>query len=132
MREWMQFFKCQTSPVLRSQLVTALLSGRLLEAERVPSQVLLDLALLSTASRQECNAEIVDDYRVLLRRVSREWGAPDWTARRMWSIHAATADFIVLGAEVTFEDPEVRYLPALVAWYLNQDVPRYFKKELAA
>lgn len=128
---WQVFFRLQRSPVLRSEMLTALMSGTQLLAERIPNALLLDVALLATASRRYLEAEIVDDYAALLRRVEEKWAAPDWTARVFDSIHANYVSGLLKGWAMDMEQlDEVTYVPKMTQWYLEHDVPGYFVKEL--
>ena len=126
---WKTFFACQRSPVLRSQVLLALMAGTPFEVERLPVAALPDVALLATASRSYCEAEIVDDYAALLRRVEEEWGAPDWTCKRFDSPHLCCLDFILKGT-TEFVAAEDLYISELTQWLLDQEAPSYFKKEL--
>jgi hypothetical protein len=129
---WETFFSCQRHSVLRSQLLAALMAGTPVEAARLPNATLLDAVLLATAAREFCDAEIVDDYAALLDRTAEEWARPDWTCRVFSSIHAMWAGFIISHGTRNFDEVSARYIPDMVAWYLRQEVPQYFKKELAA
>jgi hypothetical protein len=126
---WETFFKCQRSPVLRSQILAALMCGTPFTVDKLPVAALPDVALLATASRGYCEAEIVDDYAALLGRVEEEWRRSEWTCRAFDSSHLNCLDFICKGTRefVALEDA---YIPALVRWVLAQEVPQYFKKEL--
>jgi hypothetical protein len=128
---WEIFFRDQRSPLLRSQMITALMSGHQLEVERLPASTLLDVVLLSMSARNYSDAEIIDDYTALLRRTDSTWRDPMWTRRTFDQTHMNAADFIIRGAtEFTcFED---EYIPDLVHWLLEHDVPEYFSEELAA
>ena len=128
---WEVFFHDQRSPLLRSQLITALMSGHQLEVERLPTQVLLDAVLLSMTTRNYLEAEIVDDYQGLLSRTDEKWKDPMWTRRVFDQMHAGTADFIIRGTN-EFKCAEDLYIPELVQWWLEHDVPEYFSEELAA
>lgn len=127
---WERFFQHQRSPMLRSQLLTALMTGgKPLEVESLPSAVLLDTLLLAAVARQEHEAEIVDDYDGLLARVNREWAEPAWTCKRFDQRHSGLASLIAIGNSVTFTDPDVEYLVTMVGTYLNQDAaPEFFGK----
>jgi hypothetical protein len=126
---WESFFRCQRSPILRSQLLTALMAGTQLIMERVPTSGLLDALLLSTATRNYCEAEIIDDYDGLIARTAETWKRPDWSTKVFSSIHANAANFILLGTK-EFNCSEDAYIPSMVSWYLAQDPPQYFAKEL--
>lgn len=131
---WELFFQCQRNPVLRSQLITALMGGTPLIVERVPTALWLDLVLVATTTRECLEAEIVDDYAGLLRMTDERWRDPLFTSRVFWSIHAGRADFIVRsgGTDVDglWEDPETAYLPGLMTAYLESPgVPEYFVEE---
>ena len=126
---WETFFMCQRSPVLRSQMLTTLMAGTPIEAERVPVAALLDVVLIAMAARQYCAAEIADDYRALLSRTEELWARPDWTTRVFSSLHAGTANFILKGS-TEFTCAEDLYIPSMVAWYMRYDPPSYFTKEL--
>src|ERR1700733_8017072 len=126
---WSLFFRCQRNPILRSQLVAALLVGTPLEVDRLPSAALLDAVLLATASRAYCESEIVDDYTALLRRTDEEWRRPDWTSKVFDSIHTGTANFILHGS-TEFVCVEEQYIPTMVQDYLQGAMPNCFVKEL--
>jgi hypothetical protein len=126
---WESFFRCQRSPMLRSQLLTALMAGTQLVMERVPTSGLLDALLLSTATRYYCEAEIVDDYDGLVARTAETWKRPDWSTKVFNSLHANVANFILLGTK-QFNCAEDAYIPGMASWYLAQDPPEYFVKEL--
>lgn len=128
---WETFFRDQRSPMLRSQLITALMSGHKLEVERLPRAALLDAVLLSMTTRSYYSAEIIDDYNALLRRTDDVWKEPMWTRRVFDQYHISAADFIVRGAE-EFTCLEDKYVPALVGWFLEHEPPEYFSEELAA
>jgi hypothetical protein len=126
---WAIFFRDQRSPFLRSQLITALMAGKQLEVERLPTSTLLDVVILSMAARNYHDAEIIDDYNALLRRTDDAWKDPMWTRRIFDQTHMNVADFILRGATefVCYED---QYIPALVSWLLEHDPPTYFSEEL--
>jgi hypothetical protein len=129
-RCWESFFKCQPSPVFRSQLLAGLMAGVKIEVARIPTSTLLDAVLLATAARTCCDAEIVDDYQSLLDRARDAWRAPDWTCHVFSSTHAAKADFILTQGMTDFVCAEDAYIPEMVSWYLRQDAPDYFDHEL--
>jgi hypothetical protein len=129
-RCWESFFRCQPSPVFRSQLLAGLMAGTRLEVARIPTSTLLDAVLLATAARTCCDAEIVDDYQDLLDRARDAWRASDWTCHVFSSTHAAKADFILTQGMMDFVCAEDAYIPEMVAWYLRQDAPAYFAAEL--
>jgi len=106
------------------------MAGVKLQAARLPSTALLDAVLIATAARNHCDAEVVDDYQVLVDRIAEAWRAPDWTARVFDSIHAKAADDIVTRGATEFVCAEDQYIDGMVAWYLRQDPPHYFKREL--
>jgi hypothetical protein len=128
---WTTFFRDQRNPVLRSQLITALMAGKQLEVERLPVSVLLDVVVLSMAARTYHDAEIIDDYQALLRRTDELWKDPMWTKRTFDQFHMSVADFIIRGSSefVCYED---QYIPDLVGWLLEHDPPAYLERELAA
>lgn len=129
---WETFFQCQRSPVLRSQLLAALLNGTRLVVERLPQSALLDAVLLGFAARVYCEAEIVDNWAELLRRTEEEWERPDWTCRIFDSIHTSAANNIVKGQVSNFTCVEEQYIPDMVQWYLEHDLPEYFSQEIEA
>ena len=129
-RCWESFFRCQPSPIFRSQLLAGLMAGTKLEVARIPTVTLLDAVLLATAARAHCEAEIVDDYQQLLDRTNDAWRAPDWTTKVFSSIHGGKANFILTQGRQEFVSAEDAYIPEMVEWYLNQDAPRYFEREL--
>jgi hypothetical protein len=127
---WEDFFRCQRSPVLRSQLLTALMAGTPLVVDRLPSASLLDVVLLATAARNHCDAEIVDDYAALLQRARDEWAAPGWTALVFDQQHGNKANYILQGSD-WFDNHEESYIPDMVAWYLRQtDAPAVFERKI--
>lgn len=126
---WDIFFRDQRSPVLRSQLITALMSGHPLEVDRLPAAALLDVVLISMAARNYHEAEIIDDYNALLRRTDETWKDPMWTRRTFDQTHMAVADFIIRGTN-EFKCSEDLYIPNLVQWFLENDPPSYFSEEL--
>ncbi len=128
---WDVFFHYQRNPLLRSQLITALLSGHQLEVERLPAATLLDAVLLSMAARNYAESEVIDDYSALLRRVDEAWKSPLWTRRVFDQTHMGTADFILRGTS-EFTCHEDAYIPDFVTWLLEHEVPNYFAEELAA
>lgn len=128
---WETFFRDQRSPLLRSQLITALMSGHQLEVERLPHGALLDAVVLSMTTRNYLDAEIIDDYTALLRHVDQLWRDPMWTRRVFDQYHTAAAGFIVRGSD-KFVCTEDLYIPDLVRWLLEHEPPQYFSEELAA
>jgi len=126
---WEIFFRCQRHPVLRSQVLTALMAGTQVEAARIPKASLLDMVLLATASREYLAAEIVDDYEELLRRTAEEWARPDWSCRVFSQQHANWANWILNGKH-TFDTVEEAYIPSLTKWYIEQNTPEYFAREI--
>lgn len=125
---WEVFFACQRSPVIRSQVIMALMAGTPFEVERLPVAALPDVTLLATASRNYCEAEIVDDYTRLLARLDEEWKRPTWTCQAFDSSHLCCLDFILRGT-TEFIAPEDLYIQTLASWALEQEVPKYFKRE---
>ena len=126
---WETFFRCQRSPVLRSQVLTTLMAGTPLEAERVPAGSLLDAVLISFTARAYCNVEVVDDYDALCSRTNEIWARPDFTHKMFSSAHGCAASFILRGSR-EFHAAEEGYIPAMVGWYLGHDVPNYFHHEV--
>lgn len=127
---WSFFFSCQRNPILRSQVLTALMAGVPLEIARLPTEVLLDVVLIATATREFHEAEVVDSYDELLTLTEEAWKRPDWTTKVFDSIHCNWADSILNRGRRDFDSPETKYVPSLVGWYLTHDAPVYFKKEL--
>ena len=127
---WETFFYEQRSPVLRSQMLTVLMAGTQLEAERVPKASLLDALLMAYAARHYCAAEIVDDFQVLVDRVKEEWDRPTWTTKVFSSAHANAAAFIVYRGSRNLDDCEHQYFLRMMEWYLGHDCPSYFDEEL--
>lgn len=128
---WNLFFRDQRSPVLRSQLITALMSGHPLEVERLPTRTLLDAVLLAMTARNYFESEIIDDYNALLRRTDTAWKDPLWTKRTFDQLHMGVCDFILRGA-TEFKCYEDMYIPELVRWMLENEPPQYFVEELVA
>jgi hypothetical protein len=126
---WSNFFRDQRCPVVRSQLITALMAGRQLEVERLPTAALADAVMLSMVSRYYFEAEIIDDYPALLRTTEAKWKEPMFCHEVFNQMHLSTVSFVVRGSDelVCYED---QYIPSLVGWWLNHDVPEYFAKEL--
>jgi hypothetical protein len=126
---WEAVFKCQRSPVLRSELIGALMGGTVLQVERLPVGLLADAVLLATAAREHCEAEIVDDYRALLTRVEETFVRGDFSARVCDTTFLNKVSAILRGFG-PFDDPyhlETRCVPELVRWYLAQpSLPAYF------
>jgi len=129
---WETFFRCQRSPVLRSQMLTVLMAGTPLEAERVPVSSLLDAVLIAFAARMYCQAEIVDDFKMLCERTEEEWRHPEWNlhGRLLDSLHANAANFIINHGINSFSCGEEQYIPSMVRWYLDHECPTYFDEEL--
>lgn len=127
---WETFFMCQRYPVLRGQLITTIMAGKPLEVARINKHMLLDVVLLATACREQCNAEIVDDFQRLLDRTEEEWRKPDWTCKVFSQLHADWANNIINHGTRHFESFEAWYVPTLAQWLLEHDVPNYFSYEL--
>ena len=127
---WETFFYEQKNPVLRSQMLTALMAGTQLEAERVPKASLLDALLLTYAARRYCEAEIVDDFQVLVDRTKEEWDRPTRTTKIFSNSHANAAAFIVYRGSRDLDDCEHQYFLRMMEWYLGHDCPEYFSEEL--
>lgn len=127
---WESFFRCQPSPVLRSQMLTTLMAGTPLEVERIPTGSLLDAVLVAFTARVYCAAEVVDDYQRLLERTEELWREPSWTTRIFDSIHANAANFVINHSSKQFAGVEEQYIPNMVEWYLSHDCPEYFSEEL--
>ncbi len=130
LEDWEVFFSRQRSPVLRSQMITAMMAGRPLEVERLPAAALLDAVVLSMAMRSYHEAEVVDDYAALLRRADAAWQDPMWTCRVFDQYHCNIASFIVRMGNAEFVAYEDLYVPDYAARLLSQDVPEYFDREL--
>ncbi len=126
---WDTFFRDQRNPLLRSQLITALMSGHQLELDRLPTATLLDAVLLSMTTRNYFDAEIIDDYDGLLRRADEKWREPLWSARIFDQYHSNAASFIIMGTK-EFKCSEDMYIPDLVKWLLDHEPPQYFSREL--
>lgn len=129
-KSWETFFSRQRNPVLRSQLITALMSGHALEVERLPAATLLDVVVLSTASRMHLEAEIIDNYEALLRHTEEVWKDPLWSCRVFDQFHMMAAGFMLRGVAHDFAIYEDQYVPEFVQWMLEQEPPVYFKKEM--
>jgi len=127
---WETFFLCQRNPVLRSQVLAALMTGTRLVVAHLSTPLCLDVVLLGFAARVYCDAEVVDDWAELLRRTEEEWERPDWTCRVFSSIHACAASAIVKGQVINFTCSEEQYIPDLVQYYLEHDLPEYFSREI--
>jgi hypothetical protein len=127
---WETFFMCQRNPMLRSQVLAALLSGTRIVVARLPTPLFLDVVLLGFAARVYCDAEIVDDWAELLRRTEEEWERPDWTCKVFSSLHAGAANGIVQGQVANFGCFDEQYIPDLVQYYLEHDLPEYFSREI--
>lgn len=129
MPSWTVFFRDQRSPFLRSQLITALMSGHALEVERLPTATLADAVMLSMTARCYHEAEIIDDYQALLSKTNEVWKDPMWTRRTFDQFHLGAVSFILMGS-TEFVCHEDKYVPGLVGWLLEQEPPDYFSKEL--
>ena len=132
LHHWETFFYCQRSPVLRSQLLMALMCGTVLEVDRVPVKALMDAVLLAFTARLYCSAEIVDDWARLLERTLEVWDArdPDRRTAVFDQTHLSTGFYILYGKTDQFCCYEDRYIPDMVGAYLLQDPPTYFDREL--
>ena len=128
-RDWEVFFRDQRAPVLRSQLITALMAGHALEVERLPTATLLDAVLLASTTRNYLDAEIIDDFPALLSRTDNAWKSPDWSCRVFSQMHMNAADFILQG-RTRFAANEDQYIPDFVEQVLASDPPEYFSEEL--
>jgi hypothetical protein len=128
---WESFFLCQPNPVLRSELLTALLAGTKLEVQRVPVVSLLDTVMLAFATRTYCNAEIIDDFKALCERAEEEWRKPEWTTRVFDSLHANAANYVINHGMQEFAGYEEQYIPVMAAWYLDHTIPEYFVEEVS-
>jgi hypothetical protein len=126
---WEVFFYCQPNPVLRSQLLTCLLAGNRLLLDHIPMIMSLDAILISFTARTYCEAEIIDDFQGLLDRTEEEWRQPTFTHRVFDSMHGSAANWVIKGSQ-EFGCPEEQYIPRMVQWYLEHDVPAYFVREL--
>jgi hypothetical protein len=126
---WAFFFQRQRSPFLRSQIMTALMAGQPFELDRLPPAVLLDVLMLATACRYYLEAEVIDDYPALLRRVNDVWKDPLFTHRVFDQVHMSTASMLAIHGLEKLEEVEVRYIPSLAEWVLQHDPPTYFLKE---
>ena len=131
---WVRFFRCQRSIMLRSQLVTALMAGTPLEAARAPAGALLDALLIALAARTRCDAEVVDDWVGLVTRAAEKWADPLTTSRTLDQVHADKASILCWRRGEDdgglFAGPEVAYVPAMVAQWIDAEPPRYFGREL--
>lgn len=107
------------------------MSGHQLETERLPNGALLDVVVLSMATRNYLEAEVIDDYTALLTRTERVWKDPLWTRRMFDQTHMNAASFILMG-KAEFTSAEDLYVPELVEWILDQEPPVYFTEELSA
>ena len=129
MRWWENFWLRQRHPVLRSQLITALMAGTVVEVAQVPTAALLDAVLIATAAREYCQAEVVDDYQALLYLAKETIDQPDYTHRATDSIHGNAACLIIYYGLRKFVSAEDLYIPEMIEQYLQQEVPNYFLKE---
>lgn len=128
---WEFFFRDQRSPMVRSQLLTAMMAGKQLEVERLPKAALPDAVLIALAARKYHEAEIVDDFPALLRRADEVWRDPLFSHKVFDSPHLGTVSFVVRGTD-QFTCVEDMYIPDLVGWLLGHDAPQYFVEELVA
>jgi hypothetical protein len=129
---WETFFRCQPNPIIRSQLLTALLAGSTIQVDRVPTVALQDVLMLALGARKYCDAEIVDSWQNLKERVFDVWARPDFTHRMMDQTHCLWCSAVVHRGAEEFLNSEERYVPAMVAWYLGHASPSYFVKEIEA
>jgi len=58
------------NPVNRSNLITALAAGQVMQVERLPVDLLPTVVLLAVIGVRRFNQQIVDDYTALLRRMA--------------------------------------------------------------
>lgn len=123
---WEVVFRCQRSPVYRSEMVTALMAGTAIPVERLPVAMLADAVLMATACREHCAAEVVDDYQLLINRMEETFSRADYSARVSDTTFLTKVSSILMGYQ-PFVDLETDCVPALAAWYLAQvSVPSYF------
>jgi hypothetical protein len=129
---WDIFFRCQRYPILRSQVLVALMAGTVTPTERVPVAALLDVFVLATAARERVDADIVDNYAELERRVREEWDGERFHV--MSSQHGNCASSIVyLNADrkAIFDRPEDSYIPAMLSKLFEvEEVPQYIGQEM--
>ena len=131
-RAWELVFAAQRRPVLRSELVTALIQGTQLPVERLPTEALADAVLLATAAREHCGAEIVVDYPALLSRMEDTFTRPDFCTRVCDTAFINKVSHVCWHGSSPFVCVEQQCVPVLVEWLLNQDqVPEYFTKEIS-
>lgn len=129
--DWSRFFYCSRNPVLRSQLLTALLAGTPLTAERLPTAALADAVLLCEGARRYHSAEVVDDFAGLCRRVEEKWAEPTWTARTFDQLYLQAVGSVTRSrSDSALELPETGWIPNMVGWYLEHGVPEYFRQEV--
>lgn len=127
---WEVFFRCQRHPMLRHQVLMALMAGTPLIVDRLQKPMLLDVLIIANVTREYFEAEIVDDFQALKERVEEEWAKPDWSCRVFSSQHANWANWILKG-EVRAKNREELYIPDMVGWYLDQEPPTYITEEAA-
>lgn len=127
---WKLFFRDQRSPLVRSQLITALMSGHVLEVERLPVGALPDVVLFAMAARNYLDAEIVDDYNELLQRTDDKWKDPLWSCKTFDQYHSQAVSAAIMWGTTHFKCAEEQYIPDLVEWLLQHDPPEYFSEEL--
>ncbi len=128
---WPFFFRQQRAPVLRSQMLTALLAGTQIAADRLPVASLPDAVLIAAAARRYCDAEVVDNWDSLRRRTEEKWAEPEFTHRVFDQTLLCTVGFLTrFDSATALETPEACWVPGMVEWYLRHEVPQYFRKEL--
>lgn len=126
---WNIFFRDQRCPFIRSQLITAMLAGQALEVDRIPTISLLDVLLLASTGRNYFEAEIIDDFDALKKRVDEAWSQPNWTCRIFDQYHRNAASFILSAGTTHFACHEDAYIPDLMEWMLQNEPPQYFVEE---
>lgn len=127
-QQWETFFARQRSPVLRSQVITALQAGTPFAYEAVPTAALLDVAVVARVCRYHHTAEVVDDYTSLLRRIDELWKRPDWTTKVFDQAHAPMVSAAIWwdSKELNDWDPHEYYAVDLIGGYLELEEPLEF------
>jgi hypothetical protein len=124
------FLRDVRCPVSRSNLITTLAAGNVMQVDRLPVELLPAVVLLATVGLRSHNQQIVDNYAELLASMESTFKNRELTHKDYAHVSMMLVSTIVnegpRGEYHLDENPEAEYIFEAYAELMNNDVDTLF------
>lgn len=130
--ETTRFLSGVRNPVSQSNLIVALAAGTVLQAGRLPTDLLPSVVLLATIGLRSFNQQIIDDYELLLQRMEETFKDPGLTHRdfdhpELWLV-SSVSQYGPRGEYFLDTVPEAGYMFKVYEDLVNVELSTLFKE----